>query len=360
MLGWLPTRGVGLRRKPVDVEDLVRLAASELALRRRGTAVSGRDALPGAGRGDASLVGRWTQPPGFPSISPMFAPGFASQGAPRRPPGFLRAALSDAARRAAEGEPTAADDALILEAEIGGLREALAKIPPPPELALDLGFALDLAGAWAHSAGNVANLLWHHGAMANRPPLPGPDESPRPKPRLAANGKPGAFRRERTASPLWGREGFAEMELEVAVSALKRRDLYPDGAYGVVNWDPDPQTIVNDRADYCAWRLGLESLGGAALRQADLFGGDAGGGGFVAVARRSRRFEAARPVRARRGAHLWPARERRAGGAARGEPTPPARCRLRATPGRCAPRARRRRSGGSRQKPEIRSQKSEK
>lgn len=42
-----------------------------------------------------------------------------------------------------------------------------------------------------------------------------------------------------------------------------RRDLYPTGSFCRIEFEPDPQLAVNDRADYCAWRLALEALAGA-------------------------------------------------------------------------------------------------
>jgi hypothetical protein len=233
-------------RRLMDVEDVVCWAAQELAS-RQGRAREAVSPLGLAGdrpfglnvsRGDASLVGRWMWPAGFPEVSPMFANG-CGMAKPGR-----RASPPDA-------------DAEIVEAAIRGLPARMAWAAPA-ELAPDVGFEVDRDGAWAHSLGNVVNLVLHHGRMGNRPALA--DEVPRPHPRLAANGKPGVWRLERVAMPT-SALGFVETDLEAPVAAPKRKgDAYPDGAYGLLDWDPDWQTIVSDRADYLAWRLGLDAL----------------------------------------------------------------------------------------------------
>ena len=32
------------------------------------------------------------------------------------------------------------------------------------------------------------------------------------------------------------------------------------GAFCRIEYEPDPQIVINDRADYCAWRISLEAL----------------------------------------------------------------------------------------------------
>lgn len=238
-------------KRLLDVEEVVNWACQELAACRAAPA----DLRPGGlaiSRLDASLVGRWTFPPGIPSVSPMFAGGFASA---------VSASTAGSSWRRGGGSSRWADpdpDALAIEAAIGGLAARMAGFAAPEELALDIGLAVDIDGAFAHSLANVGNLLLAHGRMGNRPEWR--SEPPAATPRLAANGKPGVWRRAAAAEPILG-GGLVEREYEEAVSSLKRRDTYPDGSYGVIDWDPDPQAgVVSGRADYLAWRLGLETL----------------------------------------------------------------------------------------------------
>jgi len=151
------------------------------------------------------------------------------------------------------------EEALLVGEAIERLRFA----PPPcamseADLTFGLGFALDAAGALRTALANVANLMLVHGRLASRPPLR--LEPPEPRAKLAPNGKPGAWRREVWAEPTFGDHTQAQREVEVAVSALKRRNHYPDGAFGVVEWEPRPQELVDERAEYAAWRAGLEWL----------------------------------------------------------------------------------------------------
>jgi hypothetical protein len=64
------------------------------------------------------------------------------------------------------------------------------------------------------------------------------------------------WRTERLTDTLGGERDY---ENENPVKAI-RRDLYPPGSFCRIEFEPDPQLIVNDRADYCAWRLALDAL----------------------------------------------------------------------------------------------------
>lgn len=226
-------------RKPakrvIDIEDLVQYACAELARQRPPGARSPLPQLP-VPRSEAALLGRWTRPPGFPAISPMFAGGFGSGGAgPMAPP-----------------DP----DALIVEAAIGELAAAMSNFAAPPELANGFGFALDFAGAFAAAISALQGSMLTHGRRGNRP-APGM-EVPKSQPKMAANGKPGVWQIqceiEATASG-----GSVERLFEAPVSRTGR-GAYPLGSFGVIDWDPDPQLVVNERAEYLAWRLGLDEL----------------------------------------------------------------------------------------------------
>lgn len=71
-------RGPGLwglgegAKKLIDAEDLVRWAASEELRKKRSSTIRAPLALS-LSKGDGELVGKWTRPPGFPAIHPMFA-----------------------------------------------------------------------------------------------------------------------------------------------------------------------------------------------------------------------------------------------------------------------------------------------
>jgi hypothetical protein len=222
-------------KKLVDVEDLLTWAAAELA--RQGP--PGRRALLRSlvGRADAELLGGATRPASFPKIAPMWTPGMGRAGGLSDPP-----------------HP----DALMVGAAIERLRLA----PPPcpvsyDELTFGLGFALDVTGALRAALANVANLVLVHGRLASRP---SPRlETPAPSPKRQSNGRPGAWRLERWIEPTFADHAQAERDVEVAVSAI-RKGLYPAGAYGVVECDPAPQALVDERAEYAAWRAGLEWL----------------------------------------------------------------------------------------------------
>ena len=74
------------------------------------------------------------------------------------------------------------------------------------------------------------------------------------RPKLAPNGKPGVWRIERLTDPLG-----VERDYENPVQAV-RRGLSPPGAFCRIEYEPDLQIVINDRADYFAWRIGLEAL----------------------------------------------------------------------------------------------------
>ena len=218
--------------KLVDVEDLMIWAAGELARRRPGRPAA-RLAF-NLSRADRELVGRWTRPMGIPSIQPMFALGLGKRGgAPGAPP------HGDALR-------------------VGEALDRLAKLSPPcaaseADLVAGLGFAVDVAGALRAALANAANLLIVHGRLGNRPIVR--CEPPEPSAKLAPNGKPGVWRREAWVEPTFGDHRQAQRDAVVAVKAI-RKDYYPGGAYGVLEWSPDPQELTNERCEYAAWRAG--------------------------------------------------------------------------------------------------------
>ena len=227
-----------MQRKLVDIENALAWAAAELA--RQGPPGRRAPLRSLVGRTDAELLGSATRPAKIPSIAPMWRAGHG--------------------RGAGFGDPPHAD-ALIIGEAIDTMRAA----PPPcaitaDELALGLGFAVDAAGALRSALANVRNLVLVYARLARRPVLRLDPLEPRP--RLAANGKPGAWRVERWNEPTFGDHTQAARDVEVAVTA-KRKNDFPVGAYGVVEWEPRPQELVDERAEYAAWRAGLEWLTGA-------------------------------------------------------------------------------------------------
>jgi hypothetical protein len=226
-------------KKLVDVEDLMVWAANELARKRPGG--QARPPSLGLNRADREIVGKWDRPMGYPSVSPMFAAGLSRSGGAR-------------------GDPPH-DDALVVEQAIERLRLARHfTVPDCMEAVLcaGLGFALDAASALRRALGNIANLVLVHGRLASRPSLR--LEPPAPSPKLAPNGKPGVWRLEAWAEPTFDDHAHAQREVETPVTSLKRRNQYPDGAYGVLEYSPTPQDLVEERAEYWGWRFGLAWL----------------------------------------------------------------------------------------------------
>ena len=190
-------------------------------------------------RADRELVGRWTRPANFPSVHPMFSAALGKPGGAR-------------------GDPPHAD-ALRIEAALQRLSLAAPVfVIDEREILAGLGFAeLDVAGALRAALGNAANLVLVHGRLCSRPALWLEPLELRPKP--APNGRPGVWRREAWVEPTFGDHSQAVRELDVAVTAT-RKGQYPAGAFCVVEYDPDPQEVCNERAEYAAWRASLAWL----------------------------------------------------------------------------------------------------
>ena len=227
-------------KRLMDVEDVITWACSQELPKKRPP--SGRQ-LPAMDlqRGDGELVGRWTRPFGFPSISPMFRPGFGGGTSRQR-----------------GGEPDS--DALIVEAAILALPPRIVGLEPPAALAEGIGLLpIDVAGAFAAAISNIVNIVLAYGRLGKRPALG--DDPPAVRPRLAANGKPGVWIMRRELEPTLDGAGV-ERALEQPVKAI-RKDVYAPGSFCRIDYDPDPQLIVNDRAEYLAWRLALEGLAAA-------------------------------------------------------------------------------------------------
>ncbi len=233
-------------KRLMDVEDLVHWACSqELPKRRSSPRLVPQLPLR---RGDGELVGRWTEPPGFPSISPMFASGLFAGASGSRP----------SSGRGSEVHP----DALLVEATILGLPARMAYLTAPAMIVDGIGLDVDLVGAFAAAVGNVVNLVLAHGRMGNRPAFATRFEI---SPKMAANAKLGVWRVVRELEPTLDGLGV-ERAIERPTQRI-RRDLYPTGAYCRLEYDPDPQVMINDRAEYAVWGLAMHETA-AALRGA--------------------------------------------------------------------------------------------
>ena len=224
-------------KRVVDIEDVVRWACAEELPKKRPAAAGALPRLSAlVPRSERTTLGPWTRPAGFPEICPMFARGYST---------------GSFARSGRGGEPD--PDALAIEAAILALvGPALLARGLEEAVVSDIGLPVDVEGALAASFANAPNLVLAHGRLGTRPDAG--CAAFRVQPRLAVNGKPGVWRTERLTDPLGG-----ERDYENPVKAI-RRDLYPPGSFCRIEFEPDPQLVVNDRADYCAWRLALEAL----------------------------------------------------------------------------------------------------
>jgi hypothetical protein len=228
-------------RQLIDVEDIVVWACAELTKRR--------DSRPyDLSRHDASLVGRWTRPPGFPAISPMFRAAFGDIGAGSSSEAGTSWDRSLAPRAA--GQPDV--DAQTIEAAIAMLPEQMKSLTAPDCLALDFGFPIDAVGAFAAALANVVNLVRVYGALGKRPPLE--TDAPRPYPVPASNGQAAVWVRT-TVRDIGGQPYESEVKAKPP-----RGGAYEEGAYCLLEFDPDPQFVVNARAEYFVWRSALELL----------------------------------------------------------------------------------------------------
>jgi hypothetical protein len=128
------------------------------------------------------------------------------------------------------------------------------RLEAPAEIGADIGLPVDLDAAWSRARAMVANLVLVHGRLGNRPVY---DEGFCVAPLLAKNGQPAVLKLAAFAEA--GAFGEIEDIREVGAARL-RRDFYEAGAYCRLEYEPEPQSVVQDRAEYCAWRIGLDLL----------------------------------------------------------------------------------------------------
>ena len=191
-------------KRVIDVEDAVRWAcADELPKKRAGDGPRPPALQDLVAPSDGLFVGRWTRPPSFPAVHPMFARGYShGTGAGRGGPPHSDALIVEAAIAEVAAAGLGQFAAGALEAAIAG----------------DIGVPVDAAGALAAARANIGNLILVHGRLGSRPD-PG-DARWEVRPRLAPNGKPGVWRTERLTDPLGG-----ERDYETPTKAI-RKDLY--------------------------------------------------------------------------------------------------------------------------------------
>jgi hypothetical protein len=231
-------------KQPIDCEDLVRWACERLPTTRPSKCAidRGEDPLAFVAASDRELVGRWTKPAAFPMIQPMFAGGFAQ------------------VTRANNMRPPA--DALNVETAIRAVQIDMA---PPNEIGHGIGFAVDIAHAWAWARRMAVNLLYAYGRLGDPPYA---DHAFAFSTVLAPNGKPGVWRTEMIEEE--GVFGVIEAE-RIVRTQQNRRGQYESGAYCRMEIEPDPQVVVNDRAEYYTWRLGLDQVAAALEGRLDRF-----------------------------------------------------------------------------------------
>jgi len=150
-----------------------------------------------------------------------------------------------------DGDPH--PDALTIEAAIIGLRRFREK-----EISGSCGLADDVAGlevdelaAVHHALRNIVDLVLVHARAGSRPYAG--EEQPSVEPVLTDNGRPSVM------VPALIDAGGVMYETCVATRAL-RSGLYAPGAFCPLRYEPDPQSIVRDRADYAVWRAALRLL----------------------------------------------------------------------------------------------------
>lgn len=241
----------------IDAEDLVRWAASEeLPKKRPRGSRTPPDLIRGLAPGDGELVGKWAAPPGFPVIHPMFAAAHGSG------PGGRAIMFA--------GEPD--EDALRVEAAIYEIARSPHPCPSPIKgegyaaiAAHGIGLEVDANGALIAARRNIAGLVLVHGALRSRPDWDTPFAVIQV---LAKNEKPAVFRQSFVRLPTIDGKG-ATISTEVHCERL-RSGLYPDDSYCRLDYEPDPQSVIEWRADYLIWRAALqllaEMLEGALMR----------------------------------------------------------------------------------------------
>jgi hypothetical protein len=211
----------------------------------------------------------YTFPAGYPEVSPSFRE--ATAGGPSggyadgwsRDPGFPQAL----------GEPH--PDAIAIEAAVKGLEawQGHGFGPDPTAAGLMHGIdhmAVDHVQAGMEAVAAMAGIISVHARAATRPRWS--RKLPEPFPDNGQNGKPKVLIEE-TFVEMVDRKGVyyepvsdpppgAITFIKAVPSPPIRAGLYRPGAYCPLIYRPSPAGIVAERAEYAAWRMGLEILAG--------------------------------------------------------------------------------------------------
>lgn len=230
-LGSTPPRKPQAKRV-LDIEDVLRWAY--------------RDELPKAIRSGPGLRADLARL-AYPSASPMFA--MVAVGVPvdtfAREPGFP----------VAVGGPH--PDALIVRNAVETLiRMDDHTFEGEPGLAPDMsGFGIDERAVLATAAGVMGHLIVKCAKLGSRPSLP---DLPECGAVQTSNGKPRVLAPRLVADEyLGGRTGTRKM---LAPVTAMRGNTYEAGAHCPVVWEPSPQAVVRDRAEYAVWWAALDFL----------------------------------------------------------------------------------------------------
>jgi hypothetical protein len=211
----------------------------------------------------------YTFPAGYPEVSPSFRE--ATAGGPSggyadgwsRDPGFPQAL----------GEPH--PDAITMEAAVKGLAAWAGHGfgPDPTAAGLMHGIdhmAVDHVQAGVEAVAAMAGIISVHSRAATRPrwsrklPEPFSDNGQNGKPKVLIEetfvemvDRKGVYY-EPTRNPEPGAITF----IKAVTSPPIRAGLYRQGAYCPLVFRPRPEAVVAERAEYAAWRMGLEILAG--------------------------------------------------------------------------------------------------
>jgi hypothetical protein len=204
-------------------------------------------------------------PASYPKVSPMFK--VAQLGSIidfDREPGFP------------EREGVAHPDAIRVADAIASMKEGVKDFPfrtlhladgieglldPDPEKRDEL-----IAKAWRHSARAVTTLIIAKAKLGSRP-----DAIDRPTfQREEINGQPRYVRDAVRKVYKWNEEkGIDKPTLEQTFQEPSRPyssggkgavRMFKAGTYVPLKWSPDPRIILAERADYAAWRIGMDLL----------------------------------------------------------------------------------------------------
>lgn len=175
--------------------------------------------------------------------------------------------MSEPGFPAALGDPH--PDALAIEEAVKGLGAILEAELDDDSLMTGLeGFSIDATALVERAMRSLPALVSIHARLGNRPSCGGLPSFTTFK----ENGNVVILRSEPYFVPTkWatsidkrGRRSekaveYAELSSEVRVSRI-RTGVYPEGSYCALMWEPSPESIVRDRAEYAAWWAALDYL----------------------------------------------------------------------------------------------------